>query len=75
MHKHRKIAETVRPFSGPVSERQNPVAHGNVCYVESCSCSATRRTNSNAGQVERGPWVAAMGSNDRHWVNAAQRCG
>lgn len=57
MHRHRPKAQNIRPFTGPVCARQKPVAHGNVCIVDVCSCGAIRRTNSNAGQLERGPWI------------------
>ena len=61
MHRHRPDPTKTyeRCYSGPVSPRQNPVAHGNICIVEECSCGAVRRTNSNAGAIERGPWVEA----------------
>ena len=55
-HRHRPERTTERPFSGPVSERENPRAHGGVCLVETCSCGAERRLNSNAGALERGKW-------------------
>ena len=63
-HRHTPRTTTTRPFFGPVSRHENPVAHGNVCYVDTCKCGATRRTNSNAGQQERGPWVAAAAAGE-----------
>lgn len=55
-HTHRTHTTRTAPFFGPVSARQNPVAHGNVCIVDRCRCGAERGTNRNAGQSERGAW-------------------
>ncbi len=57
-HRHRVVRTDVRCFSGPVRQPENPAAHGNVCFVDHCACGATRSTNANAGQTERGAWVA-----------------
>ena len=56
-HVHRPKTSGTMPFTGPIRGAQhNPVAHGNVCIVDVCRCGAVRRTNSNAGVKERGPW-------------------
>lgn len=47
-----------RAFMGPVSKNENPVAHGNVCYVHVRRYKGRilrRYVNSNAGQQEEGP--------------------
>jgi hypothetical protein len=57
-HQHRAVKdlqETVG-FSGPVSDRQNQAAHGNVCVIDKCSCGAIRKTNINQRFSERGAW-------------------
>lgn len=56
-HRHRAEKTTNRPYTGPVSTRENRAAHGGVCVVDVCKCGAERRTNSNGGHLERGPWV------------------
>ena len=33
-----------------------PGSHGGVTYLETCSCGAARRVNSNGRYVEREPW-------------------
>ena len=55
-HRHSVAQEETQPFSGPVADRQNPAAHGNVCYIQHCKCGATRKTNVNGANVERGRW-------------------
>jgi hypothetical protein len=56
--RHNRTREATYCYSGPVSRRENPVAHGGVCFVETClTCGAVKRTNSNGGQLERGPWT------------------
>jgi hypothetical protein len=62
MHKHRAKPNlrTTRCFNGSVVGRygkQNPRAHGNVCHEDTCSCGATRATNVNGCDIERGPWL------------------
>jgi hypothetical protein len=52
MQKHSKVV----CFSGPVSDRQNPAAHGGICVVDVCKCGRERRTNINQRFVERGGW-------------------
>jgi hypothetical protein len=53
---------SVRSFVGPIrfpgDRGYNPVAHGNIRYVEACGCGmAVRIVNENAGQREVGPWI------------------
>lgn len=61
-HAHRAERSDTRPYSGPVSDRQNPAAHGNVCVVAYCRCGAWRSTNQNQGHTERGPWCEPVQS-------------
>jgi len=57
-HRHKVTHTDTRAFSGPVrAQGQNQAAHGNVCFIDHCACGATRKTNANAGQTERGAWV------------------
>lgn len=60
--KHREtVAGNDRPFAGSVAApgHENPAAHGNISYEETCSrCGATRRLNLNQRHVEYGPWHA-----------------
>lgn len=60
-HRHRAIADRCRtaPFNGAVGLRENPAAHGGVCYIDVCACGAERRSNCNGGHEERGEWVEA----------------
>jgi len=60
MHKHRIKFRSIVPFSGPVADPQNRMAHGNLCQIDLCSCGAERRTNCNLGYRERGPWVVPL---------------
>ena len=55
-HRHRATTSKVYPFAGPVSDREDPRAHGNICVVSYCNCGATRRENINQRWIERGPW-------------------
>lgn len=59
VHKMIRGKRVTRGYRGPVGDRQNPVAHGGVCYHDVCRCGATRETNANRGCVERGAWVDA----------------
>ena len=44
-------------YSGPVSQNENPAAHGGVSYTETCrDCGAERAVNANMFQYERGEW-------------------
>lgn len=42
-------------------------SHGGVTFVETCSCGATRRTESNGRHVERGAWEEAAPVT-RNWL-------
>ena len=59
-HRHLRLPQgrSVTSYRGPVASPENPQAHGGVCFVDRCRCGATRKTNSNGGALERGPWVA-----------------
>ena len=61
-HRHRPKGDAIDVYSytGPIDGacRPNPRAHGNVCYVERCSCGARRVTNVNTGEREYGPWTS-----------------
>jgi len=59
-HTHRAVKNLSRDycFSGPVSDRENRAAHGNICTVDTCKCGATRRTNVNGRHIEKGQWTA-----------------
>lgn len=59
-HRHRVTRTDIRTFSGPVRQPENRAAHGNVCFWDHCDCGAIRKTNANAGQTEKGQWVAAQ---------------
>ena len=65
-HIHRAVPELSRTvgFAGPVSREQNPVAHGGVCTIDTCRCGAQRKTNHNAGQIERGSWYEPARAKD-----------
>lgn len=57
-HEHKTVREVECCFSGPIpSAKYNPAAHGGVCFVETCSCGAERRTNINGMHVEAGKWM------------------
>jgi len=58
-HTHKPKTSKEVPFSHAVASPENARAHGGVCIVDTCRCGAVRRTNRNAGQIERGPWVDA----------------
>lgn len=55
---HQTYRDThLHPFTGPLSSRPNPRAHGGYCLHEHCSrCGATRRTNHNQGATESTGW-------------------
>lgn len=57
-HKHRAMPGKgkVLPFWGPVSEDQNPAAHGGCMERDYCRCGAIRDTNVNGWHRERGSW-------------------
>lgn len=57
---HRHAVKTTRTFaySSPVGppEEQDQRAHGGVRHVDTCSCGAERKTNSNGRFVETTGW-------------------
>jgi hypothetical protein len=58
-HQHRAATSIDRCFAGPVAERENPAAHGNIVQIDTCRCGAERRTNINQQHIERGAWSEA----------------
>ena len=60
-HRHSASSTRTRSFSGAVTRRENPAAHGNVCEHQACSCGATRSVNINGNHTEAGPWRASRG--------------
>lgn len=57
-HKHREKTYQIVGYTAPIpGARYNPMAHGGVCIISTCSCGAERRVNSNGRAEERGPWV------------------
>lgn len=56
-HKADKTRQEFRAYTGGVSRDQEPRAHGGCCIVDRCRCGAYRKTNSNAGYLELGPWI------------------
>lgn len=60
MHKHKTDYTIERCFVRCVNpKRCNPSAHGGVVLTRHCLCGATKEINSNHGQTEKGPWIAA----------------
>lgn len=56
-HPRTSVSEVTRCYTGPVGERENQRAHGNVCHHETCArCGSERRTNSNQGARESSGW-------------------
>ena len=58
-HRHRsKGEEKIVGFSHCAAPgRCYAASHGGICRVATCSCGATRRTNSTGpGREERGEW-------------------
>lgn len=56
-HKPQPNKTIERCYSAPVSiGKQNRMAHGGVCYIETCQCGATRKKNVNQCHIERGEW-------------------
>src|SRR5690606_29179644 len=46
-----------RCFVGPVSDEENPAAHGGITETDECViCGARRAANVNGRHVELGPW-------------------
>lgn len=60
-HKANRDEQQIRAYTGGVATGgrypQEPRAAGGICIVDYCACGAMRRTNTNAGYVERGPWT------------------
>lgn len=57
-HKHRtKEKRGPAPFSGPVSNKPIPRAHGNTKWLHVCRCGAQKYVNCNNFVSEHGPWV------------------
>ena len=50
------IISDERTFMGPVSQPENPAAHGNITVTEHCHCGATRNVNINQHHYEYGVW-------------------
>lgn len=57
-HRHRPAkGKTIeRCYGGPVAERENPAAHGNIVVIDECRCGAHRATNVNGRHIERSEW-------------------
>lgn len=66
-HKHRAAVSRDRCFTGPVSELENRLAHGNICVHETCSCGAERLTNINGGASESSGWYMPAVEDDDEW--------
>ena len=68
-HSHLKTGPD-RCFSGPVRVTdQNPAAHGNVTYTETCTdCGAERSVNVNQCHVEEGEWSGAAPAAAASWM-------
>ncbi len=66
MCKHENTeAGAPRPFFGPVSSDENPMAHGNICVEYRCvECGARQKVNINGGHEENGPWFHAENINE-----------
>jgi len=59
-HRHKEKTYRIVGYTAPIpGAKYNPMAHGGVCIISTCSCGAERRTNSNGGAKGRevGPWV------------------
>lgn len=50
-------APVLRCYAGPVSENENPAAHGNIVEIARCRCGKVRRTNINGRHLESSGWV------------------
>lgn len=61
-HRHKMKTRKIQVYTGSVTSevtgyyKQNRAAHGGICYVDTCSCGAVRKTNSNGRHEERGRW-------------------
>lgn len=56
IHKHRPKTSIERGYDHPVAFPENPMAHGNIVQIDTCSCGAVRHTNVNGNHQERGQW-------------------
>jgi hypothetical protein len=59
-HRHRPAKMSDSPFSGcvAVAGQCSPGSHGRITRVQTCTCGATRRVNSDGlYSEERGPWT------------------
>ena len=62
-HAHRATSATEQRWDSCVTPDKctaNPTrqhAHGGVIIMEHCQCGANRAHESNAGQVNSGPWI------------------
>jgi hypothetical protein len=59
-HTNTKLIST-RGFMGPVSNNQNPAAHGGVCYTYEClDCGSQLDCNVNQNFIEEGSWGPSL---------------
>src|SRR5688572_14386503 len=59
-HRHRPAKMSDSPFFGCVAlaGQCSPASHGTITRVQTCTCGATRRVNSDGLYAEeRGPWT------------------
>ena len=57
-HRHVAVKEREECFTRCVAfNKCDPRSHGNVCRIETCSCGASRRINSNQGFREKSEWI------------------
>ena len=59
-HRHRPAKMSDSPFLGCVAQagQCSPGSHGRITRVQTCTCGATRRVNSDGLYAEeRGPWT------------------
>ena len=59
-HRHRPAKMRDSPFLGCVAPvgQCSPASHGGITRVQTCTCGATRRVNSDGRYAEeRGPWT------------------
>ena len=55
-HRHQVKTSATYGYNGSVAQPENRAAHGGVVHVDTCSCGAVRKTNSNGRHVERSTW-------------------
>jgi hypothetical protein len=59
-HRHRPAKMSDSPFFGCVAQpgQCSPASHGRITRVQTCTCGATRRVNSDGLYAEeRGAWT------------------